>query len=321
MNTSPYSFTNVFGDGTLLLTDSEGNSETPDYTYAVFSPLAGVLTETFTNTTNYILLVFAPAGASATNEYFESLNGTNTDAGTFTASAATNKIVGHAPATIAGMTGDVTMVKTSTNGTGTAVTTHDSFTVSFGEASFGQYDSNTNNGSGVGDYTFTRTGSNTAVLYLNYLAPPADVANQNSSSVSLTFANAQTAVFADHNSRGTITLHRPGNLVPISLVGSKLAAHFKAESGVAAFDDGTFVTTGKGFTNSGAYTFAQFGPQVAFVQSSVTNGPSATNDSDAGEANYFTLWFSSPASGSIFDTTTPPGKAASVVTGTFTLQP
>lgn len=294
-----YQFTNSYGDGTFTSSNTSGNSS-GIYTYSLYSPEAGLVEQIANDgSTNFILVDFA-AGADA--YYAASANDTNGggDLGTFSVSGELNTAGYTAPVSLNGLTGAVTQVDTDGS--------RKSFVVSFDASTFGQFTAGTNGDSGVGTYTYTRTGPKTAVFMNTYTAPPSEVANGGSGAVSFVFTSSHSATFANSDGHGTVTLSSPASTAPVSLVGRTLTGHSPDGSGSISFGLGTFANSGS--EGSGTYTYAAVGPQAALVVRSYTSGE------NAGETDYITLFFSSATGGNFSDSKSD----GSVTTGTFTMK-
>jgi hypothetical protein len=297
-------FTNELGDGTFMSTENSESSGT--YTYTRYSPVAGLLQETLTNAadlgkTNYGLLNFS----TGSNTYYvqsDTTNGNNTSAGTFTVSGETSTEGYMGPESLDGLSAAVTAV--GTNGRRTA------FKVSFDASTFGQFEMDTNTDSGVGTYTFTRTGPKTALFLNHFLAPPEDVINDGVKPASFTFTSSHSANFISPDSHGTITFSEKAATAPLSLVGRTIAGSNKGHTGGYSFGYGIFNGIGHDSSEAGNYTCAIYGPQVAMAILNYTDA------SDAGTTEYLLLWFSSATGGSYRDNNT----SGHTETGTFTMK-
>ena len=274
-----YQFTNSFGNGTFTATATDGDSS-GTYTYARFAPDVGLVQESLTDgSTNYVLLDFSP-GSNAYYVESYSTNGTFTNTGSFSALGEEATTGYKSPGSLAGLTGAVTFLK---NGKRT------SFTISFGESTYGQFTANTTkDNDGVGAYTYTRTGTNTAVLQLSTLFPPDASTNNGTSTVPLVFANSHSGSFNFQDGSGNITLSESPATVPFSLVGKVL----KGGSGGYAFGYGVFAGVGKNSGDGGTYTYSFCGPKTASATLNFTSG------NDGGGTNYAEFWFSSASGGS-----------------------
>ena len=115
----------------------------------------------------------------------------------------TDSSTGKAPGSLVGLIANV-------NQTGSPA-----FQVSFGTATYEQVSANANQGSVVGNYTYTQTGSSNATLILTSFAQP-NQAGQSVSTVSLTFTSPTSASFTNNSGdSGTATLS-PGSTTDFS---------------------------------------------------------------------------------------------------------
>jgi hypothetical protein len=260
--------------------------------------VAGLLQDILTNgadlgTTNYVLLSFL---TDLDTYYAESdtAGSTNTSAGIFSVSGEPSNT---APVSLAGLTAAVTEVKT--NGM------RKSFDISFGASTFGQFNSDTNHGSGVGTYTFTWTGTKTALLLNTYLAPPEEASN-GPSLVPLDFTSSSSASFSNSDGHGTLTFSAPASTVPLSLVGRKVSGSSGGHPGGFSFTYGMFTGLAGESSYAGTYTYAIYGPQVAMATLAVNGGMTL----------YLELWFSSATGGSFRQD----NGSGVIYTGPFTLK-
>jgi hypothetical protein len=304
--TNNYAFTNQYGDGTYVETNSETNSS-GSYIYQQFSPTGGMITTISGdggggNETNYILVVFSDDGS---NQYVaDTVEGTNTvgeSAGVFTVSGTLAKDY-TGPATLTGLNGAATMI--SINGK------RKSFTVAASFCDFGQFTTVTNQDAGVGLYSFTRTGPKTAIFLNTYLFPPEAAANDGQEVVPMYFANSKTANFTNSDGHGTITFSTPARTVAPSLVGKSLTGHNHGGGGGFSFGYGAFTGVAGDAGESGTYTYSVYGPQLGLV---VLN---YTDSDDLGTTEYLAVWFSSATSGSFIEDS----NSGKVESGTFTMK-
>jgi len=297
-----YEFTNAFGDGTITSTDTDGKSS-GTYTFAQYSPDGALLLESFTNgpemgATNYVVLNFS----TATNSYYwesDTPTGLSTFSGTFSLSGKESTEGYTAPASLDGMSAAVTKVRTDGK--------RKSFILSFGADTFCQFTTDTNDHSGVGTYTLTRTGPKTSLLALTFLAPP-NAVSAGGGEVPLYFTTGRTANSTNSDGRATITFSSATSTVPLSLVGRKLTGKSSEGGGSLSFGFGTFTSSGNG--GSGTYTYVPYGPQMALVTRYYTD------PSDSGTVSYLVLYFSSPASGYYVKT----DNSGGINSGTFTME-
>lgn len=296
--TNLYQFANGYGDGIFTATDTFGDSS-GTYTFAQYSPVAGLVQAIVTdgvevNTTNYMLLNFL----TGSNSYFaesDTMAGATVDAGTFsvTGTPATQDYTG--PVTLAGLTGAVTEVRS--NGQ------RESFAISFNASTVGSFSAADNVDSGVGTYTFTRTGPNTA-LYQPLALAHSPQADTNGLTL-FSFTAAHSATFTNAGAHGTISLSETANLVPLSLAGRRIDFQ---DGKTYSFGYGTFTNNAGG---SGTCTYAPYGPQMAIL---VLNFYDAQ---DPATVNFMELWFSTAQGGTARLTD---GSGNSLKTGTFTLR-
>ena len=295
--TNVVQFTNVFGDGTFTTTTTNGSSSGA-YTYAQYSPTAGLVQESPTNeadlgTTNYIVLNFS---TGSNTYYLESdvATGVLTNAGTFSVAGETSTTAYTAPASVAGLVGTVTVAHNGKS---------ESFVISLGASTFAQFSADTNN-IGVGPYTYTRTGTKTALFVGYNVAPPAAVGDN--TPPPFTFTSSHSATFSNSKSHGTVTFSQPASTVPLSLVGRTISGG----KGGYSFGYGTFSGIKEAEGQSGNYTYTTYGPQVAMIIMSYTDAK------DSGTTDYLMVRFSSAAGGSYVDSK----SSGSVSTGTFTMK-
>src|SRR5208282_687246 len=120
---------------------------------------------------------------------------------------------GNAPDSLAGSAALVTQVDSS-------------FEMNFGTATFSQNSFTTNYVNGVGAYTYTKLGADSAELSFNYTAPPT-VANT-AAPVVLTFIAPNFCVLTNQDNSGSNTIAAisfwapPTNWVPTSLTGQTI---------------------------------------------------------------------------------------------------
>jgi hypothetical protein len=295
VNGSSASFSNYLANGAIASTGEPSGSpiESGTYTYVVYAPQMALLTAVFAGTnitsssgieTNSVLLDFG-------SDEFDSKTSAGTlDSGAFSWVEPAKAPSGHAPESLAGVTAAVT-AKHQNNGGPTEISTP---MVSFGQATFGQFDSNTNDNSDVGNYIYSRTGPDTGLLSF-YPIAPTDTNNDNhNTGIMLTFT-AAGATFTNGNDSGHVTVSRLAETVPVTLAGKTLHFVSTGKTTVATFGYDTFSAIQLGKTNSdtGTYFFGQFGPQAAFLQ---------VNDQTSAKTNYITLWFTTASSGKFVNT-------------------
>jgi hypothetical protein len=212
-----------------------------------------------------------------------------------------NSVSGQAPLSLAGLIGQV------------QVGTNAPFVVSFGTATFEQFSADANEGSSVGNYTYTQTAPDAATLILNNLAPPDQAGG---SMVSLTFTNPTNATFTSSNGQdtGTVTLSPGFGLDVSSQSGWTITSVDTAGSTTTTtFGDGTFTSTDNNKT-SGGYSSTQYGPMADIVIE--TNFNTSIGGVDT---NYVQLMFDSRTNGQWFLTFyDAAGDPPSHSSGTFT---
>ena len=208
-----------------------------------------------------------------------------------------NTATGQAPVALAGLIGEI---QAGTNAP---------FQVSFGTATLEQFNADTNQGSGVGSYTYTQTGPDTATLVINDFAPP-DQAGGGSSPVYLTFTSPTNATFTSSGGQdtGTVTLAAGSGLDVSSQSGWTITfVDAATNTTVTTFGDGAFTSHGSGGTIPvGDYTSAQYGPMAAMVVE--TNHDSSTGVTyvllmfaSRSNGQYFLTSYAGPASGPSYD--------------------
>ncbi len=299
--TNHYSYGTFSADGLPVGVVGAGS-----YTYSLFSPQMALVTETFTNTealgyTNFVLLDFA----GSSNSFYSAATGPTavaSDTGSFLAISPAKAPAGHAPESIAGLTVAATTVHNGQSG---------SFVAGFDAATFGQFDANTHdNSTEVGSYTYTRNGPNTGLLLLKSLAPPSDI--DGNGSILLNFSSPTSATFGDVHNHGAVSASPQAATVPVSLVGRTLNFNSHGTGPAMTFGYETVTVVDRsGDIQTNSYSFGQFGPRVALLQ---------TSDLPPTETNYITLWFSSTNSGNGMRVVVESGAVTNVSNGTFTVK-
>jgi hypothetical protein len=306
-----------FGDGTFTTVSSLGTNTAGSYTFTQVGPGAALLVEIFPDPslsdaggyiTNYIVDQFTSIGLAGDGNYFatdfsSSGGGPYYSSGTFTSTNRPAKTVYVAPASLNGATARVTVQNSNTT---TQVT------VTFGEATLGFSTTDTNDTSGVADYTYTRTGLNSASVVINYIAPP-QATNNNGSSI-VVFQNSTHATFQNLNgTHGSIVLSAPAATAPATLSGKTITLTETSPSPKTEIltlgTGGIFSSdSSNGEMDSGTYTFAQYSPEVVML----------TRTDAAGDVIYAQLTFSSAKAGTFFATSFNPGSTAKTKVGHFT---
>jgi uncharacterized repeat protein (TIGR03803 family) len=218
-------------------------------------------TDAFTNWTDVVVL---NPGENTIQVYAEDAAGNRSTTNTVKLDNTSPDL---APETIAG-----TMLDLVTSGATTWL--------SFDAATFSQVASNGTDAA-VGAYTYTLTAGNTALLALNFTAPPAMIS---SSVVNLDFASG---TFSNSSSKsGFFTLHDASSTVPLSLSG--LTLHGAGAGGYRftnQYGDGTFTGSDTSGNYSGTYSFSPYSPNGGILLASLTNA------ADLGAADYLLLNF------------------------------
>lgn len=184
------------------------------------------------------------------------------------------------------------------------------FTLTFGTTGFLQQSTDTNNPSGVGNYTYKKLSASTAQLKVAYTAPP--TSTNDGATVLLTFSTTNSGVFTDTNGveSGTISLSRAASFAPASIVGDKVAVvsatgdKHTVSFGATAFTD---MDDSQGGVSFGNYSFTKYCPLGALLKLNGTNK----------NTNYVILVFGNTNQGSFSatdyqDTNTPSGTDSGV---------
>jgi hypothetical protein len=295
-------FTNYSGFGTA----SQAASGWGTCSVQQFSPLAAVLRMNYTNDTDAGMINYTETSFSTTNAgtycslgLEESGDAAYISAGTFTILRTASPQAGNAPASITGKTANVSSPDSRR------------FSVSFGDCTYTMFDSNANDeNSNVADYTYMKTGANTALLVSTTVMPPSDGSNSSMGAQVLTFTSSGggTAVSADDPSKiSNFTLSTANNYAPTSLAGKSLNS---SSGGAIKFgDDGTLTWTKSGQTYPADYTYAQYSP---------VGGMMVVYHSD-GSLSFVQLQFTGATAGSWYQTDYDnTGTFEDVSVGTFT---
>jgi hypothetical protein len=133
---------------------------------------------------------------------------------------------------------------------------------------------------GVGLYTYTKTGTNTAQLALTFSSPP-DRTNDSGLSVNLVFTNHYSGYFTNDDDgggddTGGFDLSIPASLVPATLAGRTLTAIDNGQNDTNTIKllngvNFTDVRTGHAGTRSGNYNFVRYSPVGAMLTFTFTN--------------------------------------------------
>ncbi len=285
--------TAAFGWATLAITNAAGQVTNGNYVFKQYSPLGALLTVIFPQGTNYMELTFAATnyGAYCATAYGGPSNAPTADTGVF--AMVSEAPGGNAPDSLADLTAQVTQPDGS-------------FEMNFGTAAFAQNSSGTNYANGVGTYTYTKLGADSAELSFNYTAPP--TAAGSVAPVILTFIAPNFCVLTNQDSSGSNTMAAigfwapPTNWVPTSLAGHTVYTTNAAgvADAVTFNGDGTFSQTETGSSNpgvsSGTYAFTPYGPLGGMLVLTYSGGV------EAGSVSYVQTTFAGQETGDYFMT-------------------
>ena len=301
-----------FGSSTLTMTNSAGQMTNGNYTFKQYSPLGALLTVTQPNKTNFMQLTF---GATNYGSYYATIYGGSSNsptAGTGVFAMLSESLGGNAPASLAG----TEALATQPDG---------SFEINFGVASFAQNSFTTNYADGVGAYTYTKSGADSAGLSFNYTAPPTVASTVGP--VYLTFIAPNFCVLTNQDSSGSNTLAAisfwtpPTNWIPTSLAGQTIYTTNAngVVDAVTLNGDGTFSQTETGSSNpgvsTGSYTFTPYGPLGGMLILTFSGGV------EAGSMSYIQTTFTGQGLGNFFATFYDASADPPVTnSGTFTIQ-
>jgi len=280
-----------FGAGTLAMTNAIGQVKNGTYTLKQYSPVGALVTAILPQETNFLELTFAATnyGVFADTSYVGSSNAPKAGAGIF--ANLSQSPAGNAPNALTGQVAQVTQP----DGT---------FAMGFGIATFSQNSSAANYANGVGTYSYTRMGTNSAQLSLAYTSPP--TVTNTAGPMMLTFIAPNFCVLTNQDGSNTLaamSFWAPStNWVPASLTGHTVYTT-NAEGVVDAVTyngDGTFSQSETGSSNpgvsSGTYTFTPYGPVGGMLVLAYNGGVLA------GSVAYFQITFTSQGAGSYFVT-------------------
>ena len=278
---------NVLGVGSVVLTL---NGE----------PVSAASTNNWTNWSAGVIL---KTGTNVISAYAESEAGHPSKTATVTVQETGTP--GYAPVSLAGL---IANVENSTEGQRVN---------SYGTATMEHFSLEPGQGSGVANYTYTQTGSNTATLVTSYFAPP-DKATNGTSTDYLTFTSPTTANITKEDSTNTGTLAlSPGLGFDISSQSGFTYSSIDPSNNtsITVFRDGTFTrTNGGGTVVSGSYTSTQYGPMAAMIVMTY-----AVPGTDGVDTNYSLVMFASRTNGIHFDTYyDAAGDPPQYESGTFT---
>ena len=191
------------------------------------------------------------------------------------------------------------------------------FTTLFGASNCSETMTGSPDFSGVGDYTYTRSSSNSAQLSINFILPPTSVTETDV--IDLTFTADDSGTYVDETisgDTGTFNLFPISSLAPTMLGNTTVhATDSSDEETVLSVSGSTFTEkdTG-GSTFSGTYTYKKYSPRVGMIVLAYTDAVMG------GATNYVQLTYDAAGSGSylvtLFDTS---GNFAGTDTGTFTV--
>ncbi len=285
--------TAAFGSGTLTFTNAAGQTTNGNYTFKQYSPLGALLTVTQPNKTNFMQLTFGATnyGTYHSTVYNSSNNVPASDTGVF--AMLSESLGGNAPASLAG----TEALATQPDGL---------FEMNFGIAAFGQSSFTTNYANGVGAYTYSKSGADSATLSFNYTAPPTVAGSVGP--LILTFIAPNFCVLTNQEADGSNSIAAisfwtpPTNWVPTSLAGQTLYttnANGVADA-VTLNGDGTFSQTETGSSNpgvsTGSYAFTLYGPLGGMLVLTYSGG------AEAGCVSYIQTSFTGQGIGSFFVT-------------------
>ncbi len=281
-----------FGSSTLTITNPVGQVTNGNYTFKQYSPLGALLTVTQPKVTNYMLLTF---GATNYGAYYAATYAASNapTAGTGIFAIVSQSPGGNAPAALANLEATVTQPDGL-------------FEMNFGIATFAQNSFTTNYANGVGTYTYTNSGTNSAELSFAYTAPPTVVSA--AGPVSLTFIAPNFCVLTNQDAGGSNTIAAmsfwtpPTNWVPASLAGRTIyTTNTEGIVDVVTFNgDGTFSQTETGSStpgvSTGSYTFTSYGQLGAMLILTYSGGV------EAGSVSYIQTTFTGLWLGDFFVT-------------------
>ena len=170
--------------------------------------------------------------------------------------------------------------------------------VGFDLVTFAQTGTDTNaDNYGVGDYLYTKTGTNTALLTLALTAPPTQTNDH--TDVSLVFTNHYGGYFTNDSGgeSGGVSLVIATNFLPGFVTGKTLVATNTGSgtsTAVKFVSRVTFNQTGTGGSGSGSYTLARFSPVSGMLTLTYTNA------ARLGQISYVQTTFTNAANGVFF---------------------
>lgn len=281
----------TLGNGTIVITNSDGTVDSGKYTAKQYSPVGTLLKVIQSSQTNIVELTFLATnhGGYFITAYDDTGAFNGVDFGAFALLSAS---VSNAPVSLAGR----------------AARLWDAGVVNFLDFSadtFSKIATDTNENSGVGTYTYTNLGPKSAQVSIHFLAPPG--ATVGDGAVTLNFLAPNFCVFTNQDDQGSnylgvMSFTTETNPVPATLAGLTLTAtSIDGIVDVLAFNgDGTFSQTETGSTlsgdSTGTYTFTPYGASGAMLQLDFTGG--VFNNFTA----YVQTVFNGPVPGVFFNT-------------------
>jgi hypothetical protein len=193
--------------------------------------------------------------------------------------------------------------------------------VGFDPALFAQTGEDTNaENYGMGNYTYAKSGTNTAQLSLTFTDPPGDT---NASALELVFTNHYLGYFTntDSGDTGGFAAAIVTNYIPATLFGRTLVAVDAGSGGktnrITFTTGGNFVKTpannGSAGTSAGSYAWSRYSPVCGLLK--FTFG-----GADTGQVSFVQATFTNATSGVFFKTSFNGGALSDRGNGGFKLQ-
>jgi uncharacterized repeat protein (TIGR02543 family) len=265
--------TNLTMMGMGMFTNYSGTSTNwGTYSLMSFSPTVALMQMNYTDpqdagSTNYSEMDFSSstAGAWFTAQFDSSGNQTFVGVGGYECVAITNPPAGNAPMNLVG-----TMFAVTPKG-------QPSFTACFGPdaMSTDQLGTTNSNQNGVADYSYIKTGTDTAQL-VNWNLPPSQ--GGNNGVIYLTFTSPTSATFESPGGGGgaTGTVSSIGKAIPYAPVSIAGSTVHPSTGGTATFGVGGVFQFAKGNeSDMGTYTYAQYSPIGGMIF--ITHGDGSTS--------------------------------------------
>lgn len=258
----------ALGNGTLILTNSDGGVENGSYSAKQYSPVGTLLRVIQSGQTNFVQLTFFATNHGA--YYITSYDVTGVfngvDYGAF--ALLSSAVGGNALTSLAGRSARLWDAGALND-------------FGFGTTTFSQFSTDTNENNGVGVYTYTNLGPNSAHLAISYLAPP--VATNGGGAVTLNFVAPNFCIFTNQDDLGSnylaaMSFTPATSPVPPDLAGKTITAtSIDGVVDVVTFNGGgTFSQTETGSDNpgisTGTFTFTPYGSNAAMLQLNFTGG-------------------------------------------------